>query len=333
MAPIVFGILAHDKPHLVAKNLETYYREDCFYLIHVDRKHLSDWTASAAHLPANVRVISRNFVSWASIGILDTTIDLIDEALATPGWQRFCLVSGQDVAVVQRDKLIQDLLEQPSRVAEWNRVEDWEKDPAASVDEPGWGAALNPGQCPEIFNPHFRSAAVHPDLQITNANHLGKWRFGYDYSVDPFNNSIFIKPLPKMARQRIDNWFGRGKNIAVGSARVTLDKELAEFCVKSRAALETYDLVKSFLFPDEAYFQSILSNHAGPRILRRFERLCCSHTHFSYEDNGKVTPSKIEEARNAGFLFCRKHLPSTEDSPAEAALSAIHGDRRQLLKQ
>ena len=93
---IAYLILAHANPRHLKRMVETLSCEDCSFFIHIDRK--VDINAFSAISGPNVSFIkNRLTISWAEYSLVEATLLLIREALASPSRPEYLvLLSGSD---------------------------------------------------------------------------------------------------------------------------------------------------------------------------------------------------------------------------------------------
>jgi len=117
---VAFLILAHEQPSLLARLLRHLAGPESPCFVHVDAKVARAPFDEAITGLSHVDVLSdRATVRWAGFGMVDATLRLLTTARAAGPFDRYCLLSGSDLALRSRAATLEHLL---ATDREWMRI-------------------------------------------------------------------------------------------------------------------------------------------------------------------------------------------------------------------
>ncbi|MFF2909921.1 beta-1,6-N-acetylglucosaminyltransferase [Paenibacillus sp. NPDC057934] len=115
---IAYFILAHQKPTMLQRLLSAIYDPNNLYLIHVDlkAKDLIEFAHQISKNYDNIRIMPSRHITYASWSMVQVELDAIKELLYwSSDWTHFINLSGQDMPLVNQDKVKNFLKENPNK--------------------------------------------------------------------------------------------------------------------------------------------------------------------------------------------------------------------------
>jgi hypothetical protein len=168
---LAFFILSHRSAAHVGDLLRYIYSPANHYLLHVDRKApaaLHRLAGGAAAAFANVQLIESQYCSWGGFSLVAVTLNAIRQALTSPGWSHFIILSEQHLPLMPAASIAQAL--SPG-------VSDIEMSPLRSMTDAGARDVMN--RFAEIYRelPGVGAFALRPRpaAAVENLHHGSQW--------------------------------------------------------------------------------------------------------------------------------------------------------------
>ncbi len=269
-------IQCHKCPEQINRLLDVMKSDEVDFYIHVDRK--SD-IADEIEKRADVHILPperRVDVMWGGFSQVEATLNLLDEALITGGYDYYFLISGQDFPVRPIRELIEFL----------------ENDNGANYVD--LFPSLNNGLCKQN-NLDKRNQIVYGDRI------MGRGKF-----------ARIMRRLWVAVTGGYGRTFGifRRKNVLnlkfyFGSQWWCLSKDFVEYATEYLAKTPQYaEFFRKASCPDESFFQTLLMNSSYSDTRKEY-------LHFIRWEEGKSSPenltlSDFDEAIASGKFMARK---------------------------
>jgi len=269
-------IQCHKCPEQINRLLDVMKSDEVDFYIHVDRK--SD-IADEIEKRADVHILPperRVDVMWGGFSQVEATLNLLDEALITGGYDYYFLISGQDFPVRPIRELIEFL----------------ENDNGANYVD--LFPSLNNGLCKQN-NLDKRNQIVYGDRI------MGRGKF-----------ARIMRRLWVAVTGGYGRTFGifRRKNVLnlkfyFGSQWWCLSKDFVEYATEHLAKTPQYaEFFRKASCPDESFFQTLLMNSSYSDTRKEY-------LHFIRWEEGKSSPenltlSDFDEAIASGKFMARK---------------------------
>lgn len=269
-------IQCHKCPEQINRLLDVMKSDEVDFYIHVDRK--SD-IADEIEKRADVHILPperRVDVMWGGFSQVEATLNLLDEALITGGYDYYFLISGQDFPVRPIRELIEFL----------------ENDNGANYVD--LFPSLNNGLCKQN-NLDKRNQIVYGDRI------MGRGKF-----------ARIMRRLWVAVTGGYGRTFGifRRKNVLnlkfyFGSQWWCLSKDFVEYATEYLAKTPQYaEFFRKASCPDESFFQTLLMNSSYSDTRKEY-------LHFIRWEDGKSSPenltlSDFDEAIASGKFMVRK---------------------------
>lgn len=269
-------IQCHKCPEQINRLLDVMKSDEVDFYIHVDRK--SD-IADEIEKRADVHILPperRVDVMWGGFSQVEATLNLLDEALITGGYDYYFLISGQDFPVRPIRELIEFL----------------ENDNGANYVD--LFPSLNNGLCKQN-NLDKRNQIVYGDRIMSRGKFARIMRRLWVAVTGGYGRTFGI-----FRRKNVLNL-----KFYFGSQWWCLSKDFVEYATEYLAKTPQYaEFFRKASCPDESFFQTLLMNSSYSDTRKEY-------LHFIRWEEGKSSPenltlSDFDEAIASGKFMARK---------------------------